>query len=152
MARASTPSTRKDPRSKTTDGSIPINHLSDADPKRKYTLVDPNMKMFGVAHFESMGYRQEIKTEGGVRFTRGGMRSENGQVLMCHDLVLMSCPIEEHEERRLAGIAKADAKDRAMTANRGKLDRAPRMFDLPATGEGGIHVVNETSELTQRMI
>jgi len=152
MARASAPVTRKDPRSKTTDQSIPMNHLSDADPTRKYTLVDPNAKMMGVPYFKSMGYRIEVKTEGGVRFTRGGMHSEDGEALMVYDLVLMSCSKEEHEGRRLAGIAKADRKDREMVGNRGKIDRAPKMFDLPETGRFGVHSVNETDDLTSGTI
>jgi hypothetical protein len=135
---------RKDPRSKATDGSTPANHLSNTDPTRKYTLVDPNNKFFGQAYFESRGYRVERKEEGGVRFTNGGTRSENGDVLMLYDLVLMSCSMEDHLERKEVATARADAKEASMTKGRNKFNQVPGVFGLPATGNYGIHVVNET--------
>ena len=138
---------RQDPRSKTTDYSVQLNELSNTDPDRKYTLVDPNSRFYGQAYFESMGYRVELKTVDGVRFTRGGMRSENGSALMCMDLVLMSCPIEDAEERARYKQEQADIKDMSMTRGRGKIDRPGGAFsDLPVSPQDGVHAVNETED------
>jgi hypothetical protein len=145
---------RKDPRSKTADYSIPINQLADQDPNRRYTLVDPNSKSFGIPRFESMGYVIEKKTPGGVRFARGGMRSEDGDTLMVQDLVLMSCPKDEWEDRRKEGIFRANQLDKRMATNQRKVNQVPGIFGLESTGSDGIHAVSETQGLeavTQRI-
>jgi len=121
--------------------------LSNKDPERHYVLVDPNNKIgYGVQNYEARGYRTEIRTQDGVYFTRGGMRQEGSDVLMCMDLVLMSCSAEDKEERRQAGLAKTDRRDAAQTRGIGKgFNQVSGMYDLPRR-ERGLSTIDISDE------
>lgn len=61
---------RRDPAHKPVDYSTSYDAITNADPNRKYTAVDPNNNLHGATYFESLGYRVEIYEEGGPRFKR----------------------------------------------------------------------------------
>lgn len=110
MAKA-TARPRKDPKSTAADGFRDHGRLLRRDPHRHYVFVNPNDELAGVSAYEAAGYSVESVTDDGVRPVVG-----NGKDGVWHVLgqVLMSCPIEDFEERVADGQKISDAFDARM--------------------------------------
>lgn len=145
---------RKDPPVKEVDLTQLPGALTGADPARYYKLV-PLTGMFGVQYHEALGYEVEKKRPGGVRFTRGGTRTEDGESLMYMDLVLMSMPLERRQEIYDRGVTgtggqlAADRYDRRMVAGRGRVSRSLPGHDVTVDETMGL--VNETDDIKEEL-
>ena len=110
MAKA-TARKRNDPRSTAADGFRDYGKLLRRDPNRHYVLVNPNDPIAGVGTYEAEGYGIEPVVEGGVRPVVGNSKDGAWHVM---GQVLMSCPIEDFEEKTARGQGFSDAIDARM--------------------------------------
>lgn len=102
---------RIDPVSRPPDGSRPWDRIQGKDPSRHYVLVHPTNEDCGLPYYESLGYRVETASVDGPRSAMARTQRD-GTEIRSGGLVLVSCPIEEHEARWQAGQRQADAIDR----------------------------------------
>lgn len=133
---------RVDPKSRPPDGARPWDKLVNADPGRHYVYVDPSSQMYGVEFYESIGYEQEVRREGGVRPAVGNTRGDGSVITVMHQ-VLMSCPIEVKTDLERYGVGGSGGQDR--------IDKIEKRILKPGGIDGlrGMHgyfeVVDETS-------
>ncbi len=97
---------RIDPTSRRVDGSID-EEIGNKDPKRHYVKANPNDEDTGVPFMETLGYEIELQRPDGPRL-RGSKAIKAGSPLTIRGQVVMSCPMEEHVARYLAGQKNAD--------------------------------------------
>jgi hypothetical protein len=76
------------------------------DPKRHYVWVSATAEMFGVNEYTSLGYDIELTRPGGPRGATGKAVSEGQPVPGFHGTVLMSCPVEDWQDRHDRGQAQ----------------------------------------------
>lgn len=94
---------RIDPKSRPPDGARPWDKLVGANPERHYTYVNPNDEQFGVEFYESLGYEQELRREGGVRPAVGKTKGD-GSVITVLGQVLMSVPMDQKQALDTYGV------------------------------------------------
>lgn len=134
---------RIDPRSRPPDGARPWDKLVNADPDRHYVYVDPNSEMYGTDFYESIGYEQEVRTEGGVRPAVGKTKGDSGNAITVMHQILMSCPLEVKADLDRFGVGGSGGQER--------IDKIERKILKPGGIDGlrGMHgyfdVVDETS-------
>lgn len=102
---------RIDPKSTAPDGGAANpERLLKRDPSRYYVWVNPNDDDTGCQSYLADGFRMEEKVEGGVIAPRGSTKDDNVWTLKGQKL--MSCPLEERQDRDSAGQAVSDSVDR----------------------------------------
>jgi hypothetical protein len=73
------------------------NKITNYDPNKKYIWANTQDKNQGVAYYESIGYRAEVKSEGGVSAPYARKLRE-GEEILVRDMLLMSMSKEEAQE------------------------------------------------------
>lgn len=102
---------RHDPESKPADGRRSFDRISNKDPRRHYVLASPHDSDTGVDFYVSaLGYDIERHRADGPR--ANVKSAQEGDEVRSGGLVLVSCPIEEHELRVAEGQLLPDKIDR----------------------------------------
>jgi hypothetical protein len=105
-------------------GEITADMTSGKDPDRHYVYVNP-VALAGVDQvgmYEGMGFEIEKYRPGGPRPLSVSSRLvKDGADITSSGQVLMSCPKSEHDRRKAAGEAMAQAYDKRMLS-KGELD------------------------------
>lgn len=128
---------RRDPPTRTPDGARPWDKLKNPDPEMHYVYANPSDDLMGVSYYESLGYTQVIKTEGGVRSVMDTKGDSDGVVTSLH-CVLMQIPKALKAELDAPGQAHADELEKRII-KKGGIDGL--------RGQGGfLQVQNETSK------
>ena len=89
---------RKDPPTRSPDGARPWGRLKNPDPAMHYVFANPSDELMGVEYYESLGYEQVKKTEGGVRSVVCDKTDMGSVVTTLHGQILVQIPLGDEDD------------------------------------------------------
>lgn len=133
---------RRDPRSRSIDGSARWTKIKDRDPDKKYCLVYAGNTEMGVAYYRDMGY--EVVEAGGRESLAVGDTVDKGQELTARGHVLMAVSNERHAEIEQYGAEDNGGQSLADETEDQILDKRGADALRGLGGPRGLSVENDT--------